>query len=668
MPTKLLWGTNLSIFPMKYRADIDGLRGIAVLSVVAFHLFPYKITGGFIGVDVFFVLSGFLISSILFASLDRGEFSIVNFYDRRIRRIFPSFLTVVLASLVFGWFVLLSDEYQQLGKHVAAGASFISNLVLSSENGYFGNAAESKPMLHLWSLAIEEQFYIFWPLLLAFAHKRKWNYLPVMAVVGIASFIGNIYMVESNPTAAFYWPIYRFWELIVGGMLAGITLSYPQLLSKYRNAQSLIGFILLAIGFVAIDKYSQFPGWWALVPTASAFLLISAGPTAWINRTILSNKVLVWFGLISYPLYMWHWPLISFAKILEGSLDGKLQLKLALLFGSVLLAWLTYRLVEKPLRFKSSKKTSVVLLSGLVVLGLFGYSCIPSNGYEGFGYRIKEKTAFASHFENLAPELRYYKREGIREKYREQCNFYNLELGDAGIPTKTPLASISKECYVRNPNMEKSVLLWGDSNASHLYPGVAKSLPKSWQTLQVTSSACAPDISAKQDSSSNYCQRSNWFAMELIKKVRPDTVVIAQNDEHDLAKISSMKSTLELLGIKNIIFAGPTVHWQRDLPKVILRDLWQNTPQRTFVGVEDKMLRANQKLKQDFKPSGASQFVSLTDYFCSQEGCLTYIGTDRKLGITSFDHVHLTPIASEAFAKDVLVPAIIKQKDTKTNL
>jgi peptidoglycan/LPS O-acetylase OafA/YrhL len=653
---------------MKYRADIDGLRGVAVLSVVAFHIFPYKVTGGFIGVDVFFVISGFLISSILFASLDRGDFSIVEFYNRRIRRIFPSLITVVLASLIFGWFVLLSDEYQQLGKHVAGGAGFISNLILSSENGYFGNAGESKPMLHLWSLAIEEQFYIFWPLLLIFIHKRKWNFLPIMAIVAIGSFVGNIYMVESNPTATFYWPIYRFWELIIGGILAVLTLYRPQFLSRYSNAQSLIGLILLVIGFISIDKYSQFPGWWALLPTVSAFLLLSAGPKAWINRSILSNKVLVWFGLISYPLYLWHWPLISFAKILEGSLDGKLSLKIALLIASVLLAWLTYQFIEKPLRFKSNKKTALFLLLGLLATGLFGYSCVASDGYNGFGFRIKEKTSFASHFENLAPELRYYKREGIREKYREQCNFYDLAMGDAGIPTKTPLESISKECYVRNPNIKNSVLIWGDSHASHLYPGVYQNLPKNWQILQVTSSGCRPDILAEQDSNSNYCQRSNWFAMELIKKERPDTIIIAQSDEHTTDKISSIKSKLESLGIKNIIFAGPTVHWQRDLPKVILRDLWQNTPQKTFVGVDDKILQVNQTLKQNFKPSASSQFISVIDYFCDKKGCLTYIGKDRKLGITSFDYGHLTPIASDAFARDVLVPAIIKQQDLQPNL
>ena len=186
--------------------------------------------------------------------------------------------------------------------------------------------------------------------------------------------------------------------------------------------------------------------------------------------------------------------------------------------------------------------------------------------------------------------------------------------------------------------------------------------------MQVTSSGCAPDSFATRDSSTNYCERSNWFALQLIKKERPDTIIVAQNDEHSAAKMSLIRSTLASLGIKNVIFAGPTVHWQRDLPKVILRDLWQNTPQKTFVGVDDKILEVNKTLENDFKSSASSQFISIIDYFCDKEGCLTHIGKDRKLGITSFDYGHLTPIASDAFARDVLVPAIMKQKDLKADL
>jgi peptidoglycan/LPS O-acetylase OafA/YrhL len=637
--------------PMKYRADIDGLRAIAVLSVVAFHAFPGKITGGFIGVDIFFVISGFLISSILFSNLEQGKFSIIGFYNRRIRRIFPSLITVMLTSLVFGWFVLLADEYLQLGKHVVGGAGFISNFVLWNENGYFDNAAESKPMLHLWSLAIEEQFYIFWPLLLAFVWKRKWSFLPIIAVIGIGSFAANIYTIGHSPTAVFYSPIYRFWELTIGGILAYLTLHRPEILHRYQNVQSVSGFALLIIGLIAIDKDRQFPGWWALLPTMGAFLLISAGSTAWINKTILSNRVLVWFGLISYPLYLWHWPLLSFAKILEG--NPSTLLKSILVLISVILAWLTCQLIEKPLRFSQYKQTPLVLLLTLLITGLVGYSCILNNGYEGLGFRDKDKTEFASYFENSLPERKYLKREKMFDKYREKCNFYDLAMDKAGTATKIPIEDIDKECYVRDPKIEKSVLIWGDSHASQLYFGLHNNIPKSWQILQVTSSACTPDSSRKGDSTTDYCQRSNWFAMKTIESQRPDVVIVAQNTGHDAVKMSLIGSKIESLGIKNIIFTGPTAHWNTDLPKIILRKLWNNTPQKTFVGVDDEIFQTNRVLKQKFKSSPSRHFVSIIDYFCDEKGCSTRIGNDRKLGITSWD----------VFTKNVLVPLIVKPID-----
>jgi peptidoglycan/LPS O-acetylase OafA/YrhL len=173
----------------KYRADIDGLRAIAVLSVVCFHAFPVRLKGGFIGVDIFFVISGYLISTIIFDNLERDSFSFVEFYSRRIKRIFPALLLVLIACLAFGWFALLADEYKQLGKHIAAGAGFVSNFVFWNESGYFDNAAETKPLLHLWTLGIEEQFYIIWPLLLWAAWKRKFNLLTITLVIAIISFL-----------------------------------------------------------------------------------------------------------------------------------------------------------------------------------------------------------------------------------------------------------------------------------------------------------------------------------------------------------------------------------------------------------------------------------------------------------------------------------------------
>lgn len=208
----------------KYRPDIDGLRAIAVLAVVAFHAFPNWIKGGFIGVDIFFVISGYLISTIIFESLDKGTFSFSEFYARRITRIFPALLLVLVACLTFGWFVLLADEYKQLGKHTAGGAGFVSNFLLWNEAGYFDNSAETKPLLHLWSLGIEEQFYILWPLLLWFFWKRNFNLFIITIAVAIASFILNIEGVKHDMVATFYSPQSRFWELLSGSLLAWFAL------------------------------------------------------------------------------------------------------------------------------------------------------------------------------------------------------------------------------------------------------------------------------------------------------------------------------------------------------------------------------------------------------------------------------------------------------------
>ena len=208
----------------KYRPDIDGLRAIAVLSVVAFHAFPNWIRGGFIGVDVFFVISGYLISTIIFENLDSGTFSFAEFYARRVKRIFPALLLVLTASYAFGWFALFADEYKQLGKHIAAGAGFVSNIVLWNEAGYFDSSAETKPLLHLWSLGIEEQFYVVWPLLLWLAWKQKFDLLTITIIVALVSFFLNINGVKEDTVATFYSPQTRFWELLCGSLLAWISI------------------------------------------------------------------------------------------------------------------------------------------------------------------------------------------------------------------------------------------------------------------------------------------------------------------------------------------------------------------------------------------------------------------------------------------------------------
>lgn len=391
---------TLHLFDPKYRPDIDGLRAVAVLSVVVFHAFPSAMKGGFIGVDVFFVISGFLISKIIFEDLDGGTFSFVAFYTKRIKRIFPALLLVLMVSYVFGWFVLLAVEYKQLGKHIAAGAGFVSNLVLQSEAGYFDNSAETKPLLHLWSLGIEEQFYIAWPFVLWFAWKRRFNIIALSIVVAGLSFYFNLKGIKENAVATFYSPQTRFWELLSGGVLAWFVLYKKNIISNckmmtvgYRvkhfcreylnwngkllpNVSAFIGAAFLIYGFLRISKNVSFPGCWAVIPVLGAILIIVAGPQSWINRTILSSKVAVWFGLISFPLYLWHWILLSFARIFEGDVPSFI-VRAALIMLSIFLAWLTYKLVEFPIRFVKDGgfvTTALIILMFIVAnIGYFTY-------------------------------------------------------------------------------------------------------------------------------------------------------------------------------------------------------------------------------------------------------------------------------------------------------
>lgn len=385
----------------KYRPDIDGLRAIAVMAVVAFHAFPTFISGGFVGVDVFFVISGYLISTIVYLYLKNGTFSIYEFYIRRIKRIFPALIVVLVSCLVFGWFALLPDEYMQLGKHAAAGAGFVSNFVLWSEAGYFDNSAETKPLLHLWSLGIEEQFYIVWPLLLFLAWKRNFNLLFIACFFATVSFVLNIKGVAKNPVGTFFSPQTRAWELLIGSLFAWIILNKhvfvvaqnkhankmiqffeEKFIINKKNFFSMVGSALLIFGFWRINRELKFPGFWALVPVFGSVLIISGGASAWINSKVLSNRFLVWVGLISFPLYLWHWPLLSFARIIERE-EPSIIIRVTAIALSILLAWLTYSFVERPIRFGKHSRLKVLLLIGLMVfVGAFGFNIYRHNGFE----------------------------------------------------------------------------------------------------------------------------------------------------------------------------------------------------------------------------------------------------------------------------------------------
>lgn len=412
--------------------------------------------GGFIGVDVFFVISGYLISTIILADLQQNTFSFQHFYTRRIKRILPSLLTVLSSCLVFGWFALLSDEYQLLGKHATGGALFFSNFLLWSESGYFDTAAELKPLLHLWSLGIEEQFYLIWPLILWLTSKVKLNPFVTILTLLTCSLFFNLYEVNANPVADFYSPLTRFWELLFGAMLAFGLLNkkggFPT--ANYGQWLCLLGACLLAFGCKVINKHSEFPGWLALLPVLGATCLIVAGENSWINRYLLSNRVMVWIGLISFPLYLWHWPLLAFAKLIEGG-EPRSHIRFWLIVLSIALSWLTYTLIERPIRFgNQASKTVYALLAWLIFTALMGWHISTYKGYP-FRSQLHNTTITEAARDQLV---------GAEWKYKQNQTCLKRNPFDA-----------AKEYgwwfCIQNKDQPPGILILGSSFANHLYPG-----------------------------------------------------------------------------------------------------------------------------------------------------------------------------------------------------
>ena len=359
---------------LKYRPDIDGLRAVAVLGVIIYHAFPHSLPGGFIGVDIFFVISGYLISGILYKGHNGGNFSFREFYARRIRRLFPALITLLAICLGYGWFILLPNEYRQLGKHVAAGTLFIQNIVFWQESGYFDTAANLKPLLHLWSLAVEEQFYIFFPPILLLVWRKKWPMAIILALLLATSMAANLVMSAQNRASDFFLTPYRAWEFLGGALLAWwhYDLGHEEDVPLYREGLSIVGIALLGFGMAFLKKDQPYPGWRALLPVCGTLLIMEGGRLSWINRRLLSNPAVVWIGLISYPLYLFHWPALSFVHIVKGEKVAAGYLWGALA-AALVLTIITYYFIEKPVRYSRSKWTIPVLVTAFLLIGAMGF-------------------------------------------------------------------------------------------------------------------------------------------------------------------------------------------------------------------------------------------------------------------------------------------------------
>jgi peptidoglycan/LPS O-acetylase OafA/YrhL len=492
-----------------YQPEIERLRAIAVLSVLIYHFFPKLLPGGFTGVDIFFVISGYLITRIIWAGLTDQTFSLIEFYRRRIRRIFPALLLVMFFVLIAGWFLLFSVEYTQLGRHTIASSLFLQNLMLYSESGYFDRSAEAKPLLHLWSLSVEEQFYVIWPPLLMLWSQRGWKLGRLLFSLALGSFAFNLSLRHINPSGDFFWPAARFWELLVGALLVLLPETIPGIGSKgLGRLVRGIGLLIIVLGLLFITPLMSFPGFWALLPTTGTVLVIVAGHY-WPHPARGHQGIGAYIGRISYPLYLWHWPLLSFEHILtQGTVS--VVTKLALMAATFGLASLSYHGLEKPARRSMSWRIPGTL--ALAMMGLTGWGAATLHA-DGFPLRTIE-----SHNPN-----------------RIEVPIPGFESLEADCTSLGAYGRVADHCKAFNNTATASptLFLWGDSSAiawAPVFIEIAKD--RGARLIIVGHPSCPPLLSVRKThfdlpESASYCQDGEiqGDVLRMIEKVRPDLIV-----------------------------------------------------------------------------------------------------------------------------------------------
>lgn len=506
---------------LKYRPDIDGLRALAVLGVVIYHVDPAIMPGGFLGVDIFFVISGYLISLIIFREQINAHLGFTDFYGRRIRRLFPALILVLASALGFGYFALLADEYEQLGRHAVSAIVFLLNFRQMSEAGYFDVVSYGKPLLHLWSLSVEEQFYIVWPILFLLFRRLRFDLLRALVLCAFFSFAYALWLGDIAPDQAYYHPLTRFWELLVGAAMA--YLHYTKGVNwlpvgwrspMARNILSASGMALVAGALLGFSKNWQHPGPATLWPLVGAMALIATGPSALINR-LLAVRPLVLVGLISYPLYLWHWPILSYIRIMESGHP----IQWVLWCGAVLalaLAWLTYQWIELPLRMtREKRRVTLFLVCAMGVLLMVAAAIAMQGGLP--------KRAGLLYFQAQKSQM-------IREARQDQSCMALFPKNEAPV-------------YCRQHNAgDRMIALIGDSHAHALFPGVAElAESRGYGTLMLANSGCPPLIGAvmgRNHAERQQCARS-------IKKIHD----VLDNDKRVISVILVSRGPQYLTGL-----------------------------------------------------------------------------------------------------------------------
>ncbi len=632
------------------------------------------------GVDVFFVISGYLISGILLDELKSDSFSLRDFYARRIRRIFPALTLILIACYLFGWISLYADEFAKLGKHIYHGAAFVSNFAFWQEGGYFDQAADTKPLNHLWSLGIEEQFYIAWPMML-WAAWKLWRRPLLMAVfILVGSLAFNVYLSWVDTIADFYSPLTRVWELLIGAVLsfagqeAGFSQAEPGMptwvakFQKWRTsggvqqAGPVAGFVLILMSIWVFDKTDAYPGWRALMPTLGAALIL-AGEGSWCNRVVLSLPPVRWIGLISYSLYLWHWPLLSFARVVNPKI-GNVAITGLVLLG-VLLAYLTYVLVEVPVRRWKPRSYKVnLLMLPLALVALLGYNAEARNGLDfrevSLTYYLGKMQRYL--FQEAAgdpvaghglqrsmgshPEQPGVQNQNLHKLVNLMQSsavfFKKLEADDDSVRMVQARERERRACQTEaqaacehNNLKGKRIVILGDSHAGNLAETFSYAYP-AVEFIRFVGTGCTP-IGRRYPDDTNRCGLLIKQALRYSRDNHPDAIIFAARWPLDFEPIERDLGNFGKY-TKNLIVVGPGPEFTADPSRFLLRFSGGDAVQYINSFLLRDQFDKNQRMISFFERSGVG-FINRMEHYCSPSFCpLTSSGEDLLI----YDSNHLT--------------------------
>ena len=619
---------------MKYRADVDGLRALAVLPVIAYHMGIGGIPGGFTGVDIFFVISGYLICGIIYNSAMAGNFSYLDFYKRRCLRILPPLFVVLLATLIFGYYHLLPAQFTDLSNSALAALLSASNIFFWKTTGYFDGPADLKPLLHTWSLAVEEQFYILFPIVLLFVVRVFRNRTTqVMLMVIAASLLLSIYGVTRKPTFTFYMLPTRAWELALGGIIAvaGLEAKTAQFSASVKHVMSLAGLALILYGFLALNTDMPFPAWNALWPCVGSFLIILAGQQSAVSR-VLALKPIVYIGAISYCLYLWHWPIIVYARMFFNLEPGVRELFiLGLTFA---LAIASRYLIEIPFRYRLSWVSPARVVTASVV-GL----AVMSAGAMYKGHVSNTSGQFSAAALSLARYAEYKQMPDFDYQYRSgRCFVDGKSHEDKPFDRQFCLQTVAAE---------KNYVMIGDSHAAHLWRAISLAAGQGVNVIQATSAGCKP---LYHQSLRNPCSDLvDYVYDEWIPQHKIDGIIISARWAPE--DIAPLRATLDHLKSRsdNIIVMGPTVEYTEALPDLLA---YQTDGRKDLVAssVKKEIRVTDAEMGAAMRAQGM-RYISVYAIVCPNNVCQGVASDGHPL---SNDYGHFTLSGAKDVAKQAM--------------